>query len=628
MGQAVCRSKETGPRDVVRVHKRPAWHPSFPPEELLDTQDVDRLVAWFSEHLPAMRPGDKTLTSRERQLQAMSLTDYVAARKRCEVTCEEYTSALVKRMVHFSYMNAFMYLDSMPQQTEYIVQQARELDKKARDQGVSAIAPLYGLPVPAKGTMATMDFPSSAGHGLLHGCYAKKDAAMVALLRSKHAVIMGKTNVPEFAASFTTANYANGCTMNPYSHELIPGGSSGGAASAVATYIAPLAISEDTGGSTRGPALQNQSFGYDPSRHHYPNDGNAAITYTNDQIGLIARSLEDIIAMDAALLDLEAEHAAHQAAAPPPGDVRVGLPRWPFVEFFVPPGCHSNLGSPHMRLSEAAKTKYEAAKRTLSLAGVSLVEGEWPATQSSSLGSINSLAEVLYGRVVNGKPCDTGLLTSTHSFSGQAAQWVSQYLGAEVSLADLISDVHDMGSHKPGHFLKNSGQMDESQFRYVMAIQPEVVRVYNSYFDAHNVDVILLPGLLCDAVTWKDLVANTCAVQVLESGEWVTKEIDSVHPLSVSMFHLKNIPIPKLMVPTGLDSHGRPTGVQIWGRAVPPERLYDDAYARTCDLAFLHTAKVLIDCIQGNPHLKRVDAPLVAGLLEGLVSSRPARGGA
>jgi Asp-tRNA(Asn)/Glu-tRNA(Gln) amidotransferase A subunit family amidase len=104
------------------------------------------------------------------------------------------------------------------------------------------------LPVPLKGTVATTDFPSSAGVGALHNYHAVTDAAMTTLLRNAHAVIMGKTNVPEFACSWITANYANGRALNPYDHGLTTGGSSGGSASSVASFIAPIAISEDTGG--------------------------------------------------------------------------------------------------------------------------------------------------------------------------------------------------------------------------------------------------------------------------------------------------------------------------------------------------------------------------------------------
>jgi mandelamide amidase len=68
------------------------------------------------------------------------------------------------------------------------------------------------------------------------------------------------------------------------------GGSSGGAGSAVASYVAPICVTEDTGGSTRIPATANGNFGFDPSRGHYPNDGNPGMSYIRDQLGLNARS--------------------------------------------------------------------------------------------------------------------------------------------------------------------------------------------------------------------------------------------------------------------------------------------------------------------------------------------------
>ena len=130
-----------------------------------------------------------------------------------------------------------MHLDNMPQQPAYVVEQAKALDRKAAESGVDSIAPLsvatprldlsvilsavhfafsplsitrrYGLLVPAKGTMATTDFPSSAGHGLLHDCYANQDADFVALLRAKHAVIMVRFN--SFLCSGDPRNHAPIC---------------------------------------------------------------------------------------------------------------------------------------------------------------------------------------------------------------------------------------------------------------------------------------------------------------------------------------------------------------------------------------------------------------------------------
>eukprot|EP01052_Picozoa_sp_SAG31_P041590 SAG31_NODE_6347_length_2053_cov_2.616172_1_plen_403_part_10 len=360
---------------------RPAWKPSFPPRQLVLAGDDAAVAAWLGSNVPKMRAPDPTATERERELANFSVAEYIAARKAGAVSCEEYARCLTKRMLYYSYLNAFMYMDNFPDQAEYIVQQAVALDEKVAAAGdVEAIAPLFGLLVPAKGTMATTDFPSSAGNGLLHDCYAKEDAAFVTLLRDRHAVIMGKTNVPEFAASGVTANYSNGRTINPHDHRLIPGGSSGGSGVAVAAHLAAAAVTEDTGGSTRLPAFFNGNFGYDPSRNHYPNSGNPGMTFTNDQIGLNARSLSDILVLDAALLGLGKEHAAAAAARPAADAVRVGLPQWPFVEFTVPVGCADSMGlgsGGGVRVSSALESKYDAACAALKKGGVSLVVAEW-----------------------------------------------------------------------------------------------------------------------------------------------------------------------------------------------------------------------------------------------------------
>eukprot|EP00324_Dicrateria_rotunda_P004321 CAMPEP_0206172420 /NCGR_PEP_ID=MMETSP1474-20131121/45481_1 /ASSEMBLY_ACC=CAM_ASM_001110 /TAXON_ID=97495 /ORGANISM="Imantonia sp., Strain RCC918" /LENGTH=111 /DNA_ID=CAMNT_0053580549 /DNA_START=405 /DNA_END=736 /DNA_ORIENTATION=- len=109
---------------------------------------------------------------------------------------------------------------------------------------------------------------------------------------------MGKTNVPEFAASWITMNQTNGRVLNAYNTKLTSGGSSGGSGSVIGFNIAPIATTEDTGGSTRHPAYQNHAFGYDPSRNHYPNSGNPGLSYYNDQVGLNAKSYEDILFFD------------------------------------------------------------------------------------------------------------------------------------------------------------------------------------------------------------------------------------------------------------------------------------------------------------------------------------------
>ena len=98
--------------------------------------------------------------------------------------------------------------DNDPDWPERVLVGARQLDAKAKTEGIEAIAPLYGLPVPMKGTMATKNFISSAGVGILHDLRAKEDADFVKLVISKHGLVFGKTNVPEFAGSLVTCAFA------------------------------------------------------------------------------------------------------------------------------------------------------------------------------------------------------------------------------------------------------------------------------------------------------------------------------------------------------------------------------------------------------------------------------------
>lgn len=440
------------------------------------------------------------------------------------------------------------------------------------------------------------------------------------LLREKNAVIMGKTNVPEFAAGWVSANYANGRTLNPYDHRLTTGGSSGGSASAVATYVAPVAVTEDTGGSTRHPAMQCQNFGYDPSRNHYPNAGNPGLSYTNDQVGLNARSLEDILVLDAALLGTEEQHASKARASRPAPAIRVGLPRFPFVEVAPFENGKGVRDYTPARVSAELEARYEAAIRVLGQAGTQLVREEWPEVESPVAGGpVNAVAEALCGSVVNGVPVSITGIDMMHSAGVQMQDWISSYLEAAVSNVEIMEDIMPMGRVSAGGILRGlqKGATDETRFRFLMSSQARLTDVWNSYFETHEVDVIVTPPQFADAVSYAD--AARCTVPVRRPRADVPGGFEIVGGSlsgsnTVSYMAFKNIAIPKLMVPTGCDAHGRPTAVAFWGRAVPAEKLYDDAYVRLYDLDFLYTVRPLVEALQADPTTRRVDAPLVSDL--------------
>eukprot|EP00971_Amphidinium_carterae_P208421 4135256-Amphidinium_carterae.1 len=156
------------------------------------------------------------MTDREQHLLTLSAAQYVSERKAGLVTCEEYATALVKRARYYRYMNQWTH--RCYGLFDQAIATARDLDAQAVRDGVESIAPLYGLMIPMKGTAAVVQYPSGAGVGILSGYTPVKDAAMTVLIKERHGIIFGTTNVPEFAFGYRTGNPASGTTRNPYNH--------------------------------------------------------------------------------------------------------------------------------------------------------------------------------------------------------------------------------------------------------------------------------------------------------------------------------------------------------------------------------------------------------------------------
>src|SRR3954471_4695281 len=131
---------------------------------------------------------------------------------------------------------------------------AAAADADARLAAGEPVGPLHGLPVAHKDTHLTGGMRTTWGSPLHADTVPPRDELVVARLRAAGAIRVGKTNVPEFAAGSHTTNPVFGATHNPYRHGLSAGGSSGGAAAALAAGFVPLAEGNDTGGSLRNPA--------------------------------------------------------------------------------------------------------------------------------------------------------------------------------------------------------------------------------------------------------------------------------------------------------------------------------------------------------------------------------------
>jgi aspartyl-tRNA(Asn)/glutamyl-tRNA(Gln) amidotransferase subunit A len=178
--------------------------------------------------------------------------------------------------------------------------EADAADKRARE-GAS-LGPLDGVLVSIKDLFDVAGEPTRAGSRILEDSLpAKENAPVVRRLRDAGAVIVGKTNMSELAFTGVGANPHYGTPGNPADRASVPGGSSCGAAVAVADGMCEISIGTDTGGSTRIPAALCGLVGFKPSKYRIPTDGAFPLSHTLDSVGPIARSVEDCAKADAVL---------------------------------------------------------------------------------------------------------------------------------------------------------------------------------------------------------------------------------------------------------------------------------------------------------------------------------------
>ena len=209
--------------------------------------------------------------------------DFLSGRCSAESIVEEYLALIAEREAA---VDAFLTVSG-----EEALQQARDLD--ARRAGGDRMGMLAGVPVAVKDNICTRGVRTTCASKILHNFIPPYDAHVIERIEAEDALVIGKTNMDEFAMGSSTENSGFKITKNPWDPERIPGGSSGGSAAAVAAGMAPAALGSDTGGSVRQPAALCGVVGMKPTYGRVSRYGLVAFGSSLDQIGPLTHTVED-----------------------------------------------------------------------------------------------------------------------------------------------------------------------------------------------------------------------------------------------------------------------------------------------------------------------------------------------
>jgi aspartyl-tRNA(Asn)/glutamyl-tRNA(Gln) amidotransferase subunit A len=451
--------------------------------------------------------------------------------RRGEVTAEALTRQCLDAIrARDGDFQAFLHVDEAG-----ALLQARAIDaKRARGEALGALA---GLPIALKDNLCVRGQPTTAGSKILASYRPPYDAHVVERLRGADAVLVGKTNLDEFAMGSSTENSAFRPTRNPRGLDRTPGGSSGGSAAAVAGGLVPLALGSDTGGSVRQPASFCGVVGLKPSYGRVSRYGLIAYGSSLDQIGTLCHDVADT----ALLLEVIAGHDARDATSvdrpvpayrarleEPLAGLTIGVPREYFGE-----GLDAEVES----AVQAALKVYEEQGATLrevslphskyALAAYYLVA---PAEASSNLARYD-------GAHFGHRTAEEGSLIE------MMARTRDEAFGAEVKRRIML-----------GTYALSSGYRDAY---YVKALQ--VRRTVRNDFDA------ALSG--CDIIAGP--TAPTVAFRLGEkSGDPLAMYLADVYTIAANLAGL-----PGISVPCGVNAEGLPVGLQLLAGAFEEEKL-------------------------------------------------------
>jgi aspartyl-tRNA(Asn)/glutamyl-tRNA(Gln) amidotransferase subunit A len=456
-----------------------------------------------------------------------------------EVTSVEVTQAHLDRIAAVDpLVHAFLHVDA-----EGALAAARKADED-RAAGKAA-SPLAGVPLALKDVLTTTDMPTTVGSKMLEGWMAPYDATVTRKLREAGVVVLGKTNMDEFAMGSSTENSAYGPTRNPWDTDRIPGGSGGGSSAALAAFEAPLAIGTDTGGSIRQPGAVTGTVGVKPTYGGVSRYGLVAFSSSLDQPGPCARTvldaalLHEVIAghdpMDSTSIDQPVPQVVEAAKQGANGDltgVKVGV-----VREFSGDGYQPGV-----------QRAFDAAVAQLSKLGAEVVEVSCPHFDYA-LGAYYLIAP---------SECSSNL-----------ARFDSMRYGLRVG------DDGENSAEQVMSMTREAGFGPEVKRRIMLGTYALSSGYYDAYYgQAQKVRTLITRDFTAAFEQVDVLVSPTTPTTAFKIGERVDD------PMAMYLADLCTIPSnlagnAAMSIPCGLsDEDGLPVGLQIMAPAMADDRLY------------------------------------------------------
>jgi aspartyl-tRNA(Asn)/glutamyl-tRNA(Gln) amidotransferase subunit A len=401
------------------------------------------------------------------------------------------------------------------------------------------VGPLAGVPLALKDNLCQRGLPTTCSSRILEGWRPPYDATVVTRLRSAGAIIVGKTNMDEFAMGSSTENSAYGPTRNPADLSRVPGGSSGGSAAAVAARMTPLSLGSDTGGSIRQPAAFCGVVGVKPTYGLVSRYGLVAFASSLDQIGPFSTTVAD----SAALLDAISGHDPMDSTSldqPPTAllaslddgvaGLRVGL-------------CSELLAGS----SEEVTAAVHRAAEVLALAGATIVDV--------------SIPELTLG------------LSAYYLIApAEASSNLARYDGVRYGNRVAASDVPAMNAAT-----RTAGFGDEVKRRIMLGTYALSAGYYDAYYgQAQRVRTLIIQAFARAYGSVDLLLGASTPTTAFELGAKVAD------PMEMYLSDVFTIPTnlaghPAMSVPFGTGAGELPIGVQLLGPALSEETLFRSA---------------------------------------------------